>query len=69
MVLTAQEEENIVAIAEEFWEEAAASAQRYFEDAKEKYELTEPYFLQQSLHRAKTFWIVAYSKLSVLFQD
>ncbi len=55
LVLTAQEEENLRAIAEEFGGEAAASARKYFEDAKEKYELTEPYFLQQSLHRAKTF--------------
>lgn len=55
LVLTAQEEENLAAIAEEFGEEAAASARKYFEDAKEKYELTEPYFLQQSLHRARTF--------------
>ena len=55
LVLTAQEEENLVAIAEEFGEEAAESSRKYFEDAKEKYELTEPYFLQQSLHRAKTF--------------
>lgn len=55
LVLTANEDQNIAAISEEFGSDSAHSARRYFADAKEKYELTEPYFLQQSLHRAKTF--------------
>lgn len=55
LVLTANEEKNLEAIAGEFGDEAAVAAQRYFKDSKEKYELTEPYFLQQSLHRARTF--------------
>lgn len=55
LVLTANEKKNLAAIAEEFGDESAVSARKYFEDAKEKYELTEPYFLQQSLHRIQTF--------------
>lgn len=35
--------------------EDAVKIGRYFEKAAEKYELTAPYFLEQSLHRFKTF--------------
>jgi phytoene desaturase len=55
MVLKANLDDNIKAIEANFGHEAALSAKSYFHDSKEKYELTEPFFLQQSLHRLKTF--------------
>ncbi len=55
MLLKADYGENIKAIKTNFGHSAAQSARKYFNDSKEKYELTEPFFLQQSLHRFKTF--------------
>ena len=55
LVLKANLADNIKAIEAGFGLAAAQSAKTYFKDSKEKYELTEPFFLQQSLHRLKTF--------------
>jgi phytoene desaturase len=55
LVLKSNMEHNIKAIESSFGLGAALSAEAYFNDSKKKYELTEPFFLQQSLHRFKTF--------------
>lgn len=46
---------NKEAIENVFGEESGRQAERYFEDARQKFELTAPFFLEQSLHKAKTF--------------
>lgn len=55
MTMTASKAHNLHAIEASFGSDARTNAEVYFEDAKEKYELTEPYFLRKSLHRLRTF--------------
>ena len=48
-------EENVKEVSRVFGPEAGDSIQKYFNDARKKFELTAPFFLEKSLHRVKTF--------------
>lgn len=48
-------ERNVEAIRAAFGDAAAERVAEYFERARKKYELTAPFFLENSLHKARTF--------------
>ena len=47
--------ENIESITSVFGTDSGKNVQKYFDDARKKFELTAPFFLESSLHKAKTF--------------
>lgn len=46
---------NVEAITTVFGKESGRRVRKYFDDARKKFELTAPFFLESSLHKAKTF--------------
>ena len=56
-------EKNEAAVASVFGPSEAKQLRDYFEKAKRKYDLTAPFFLEKSLHRASTFLTPAVVKV------
>ena len=48
-------EKNVEAISTVFGKESGKQVRKYFDDARKKFELTAPFFLESSLHKMKTF--------------
>ena len=48
-------DQNVEAITTVFGKESGRRVRKYFDDARKKFELTAPFFLESSLHKAKTF--------------
>ncbi|MEL0027010.1 MAG: FAD-dependent oxidoreductase, partial [Schleiferiaceae bacterium] len=49
-------EKNVEAITTVFGKESGKRVRKYFDDARKKFELTAPFFLESSLHKMKTFF-------------
>ena len=48
-------DENIESITSVFGTDSGKNVRKYFDDARKKFELTAPFFLESSLHKMKTF--------------
>lgn len=56
MAMHADVERNVKEIERTFGSKEAHGVRSYFREAAKKYDLTAPFFLEQSLHRARTFF-------------
>ena len=56
-------EENIAAVTAVFGSSEGEKLRDYFDNARKKYDLTAPFFLEKSLHRARTFTTPAVVKV------
>lgn len=55
IILYPSVEKNVEAITTVFGNESGKQVRKYFNDARKKFDLTAPFFLESSLHKMKTF--------------